>query len=164
LRTRLPDLATSGALPIETIKVSINKRNSRDAMPQILFGLQQLYSNQQLLDSVLDVLGDGIISDKKDTGRPGMSLWQILVLGVVRVGKKLSYPSLVDLVNNHLALRGVLGLGGLSTEYHEETLRDNVVLLTEEMLLKINVLLVNSGSDFFKKRMRNLRYMRDLES
>ncbi|WP_053337271.1 hypothetical protein [Microscilla marina] len=85
-----------------------------------------------------------------------MCLWQILVLGVVRVGKGLSYAGLLDLVNNHLALRGMMGLGGLDDDFSEQTLNENVHLLTDELLHSINALLVDAGNDLLKKTIRKL--------
>ncbi|WP_075164085.1 hypothetical protein [Microscilla marina] len=151
MRKRLPDIASSGALPIETIKISKNARSSRDALPRLLFGLQELYSNKEILGKVLDLIEKEILSDKMATGRPGLSLWQILVLGVVRVGKGLSYASLLDLANNHRALRGILGLGGLEDEFSEQTLLGNVHLLTIDLLQKVNGVLMGAESHWLKK-------------
>jgi len=86
-----------------------------------------------------------------------MSLWEILVLGVVRVGNQLSYVELLDLANNHQALRGILGLGGLDNEFREQTFNDNVHLLTEDILLKVNTLLVSCGNELLKKTILKLR-------
>ena len=151
LRKRLPDVASRGAQPIESIRIASNARNSRGAIPKLLYGFQELYSTKELLNSILTILEKEIISDKNDTGRPGMSLWEILVLGVFRVNMQLSYGNLVDLVNNHRALRGILGLGGLDNEFSEQALHDNVSLLSEAMLVKVNTLLVSSGNKLLKK-------------
>ena len=157
MRKRLPDLASTGATPIESIRIAPNQRSSRGAIPKLLYGFQELYSNKELLNSILDLLASEIMSDKEATGRPGLSLWQILVLGVVRVGSQSSYASLLDLVNNHRALRGILGLGGLDDEFAEQTLIDNVHLLTEDILLKVNTLLVSTGNHLLKKTIRLLK-------
>lgn len=157
MRSRLPNTAQTGAIAIESVKISKNKRSSRDALPQLLFGFQELYSNKPLLDKVLTLLENQILSDKKKTGRPGMCLWQILLLGVVRVGKGLSYAGLLDLVNNHRALRGMMGFGGLDNEFSEQTLNENVQLLTDDLLQSINTLLVEAGNDLLKKTIRKLK-------
>ena len=85
-----------------------------------------------------------------------MCLWQILVLGTVRVGKNLTYASLLDLSNNHRALRGILGLNSFEYEFHEQTLLDNVHLLDEILLKSVNTLLVEAGNEMLKKMVRQL--------
>lgn len=157
LRTRLPNLATSGATPIELVKIAPNPRSSRGTLPRLLYGFQALYLEKPLLNAIFELLEQELLSDKKATGRPGMSLWEILVLGVVRVGNQLSYVELLDLANNHQALRGILGLGGLDNEFREQTLNDNVHLLTEDILLKVNTLLVSCGNELLKKTILKLR-------
>lgn len=156
MRNRLPNTVQTGVIAIESVKISKNKRSSRDALPQLLFGFQALYSNKPLLNQVFVLLEKEILSGKKVTGRPGMCLWQILILGVVRVGKGLSYAGLLDLVNNHRALRGMMGLSDLEEEFSEQTLLDNVHLLTDELLQSVNTLLVEAGNDLLKKTIRKL--------
>jgi len=164
LRTRLPNLAQPGASVIEMVKIAPNKRSSRDALPRLLYGFQELYSDKNLLDQVLELL-EAKISLKKpkktdssgsNTGRPGMCLWQILVLGAVRVGKRLTYAGLLDLSNNHRALRGILGLEGFDEEFCEQTLLDNIHLLDDELLKSVNTLIVNAGNELLKKTVRQL--------
>ena len=46
----------------------------------------------------------------KPTGRTGMDLWQILVLGVVRLGLDANFDRLEDLSNHHLLIRQMLGV------------------------------------------------------
>ena len=77
LRNRLPNLAETGALAIETVKISRNSRNSRDALPRILYGpdeprifnLQALYSDKFLLKKILDLLENKILSGKNCKSR-----------------------------------------------------------------------------------------------
>jgi hypothetical protein len=56
-------------------------------------------------------------------------------------------------VNQHLTLRQMLGHGEFDREtYHFQTLKDNVALLTPELLDKINQVVVNGGHALVKKR------------
>ena len=59
--------------------------NSRDDIPQILGGLQYILLNPILLEQVLRIL-DGLFPKEIDLhhGRPGMDMWSILVIGILR--------------------------------------------------------------------------------
>ena len=147
-----PQLAL-GATPIE--KIRFNPR-SRDDIPQLLRGLQFIYSNPVTREAVFDVLHSHIASDDVsfDNGRPGMDLWVLLVLGTLRLGLNCDYDRLHDLANEHKTIRSMLGHGGWEDEhqYGLQTLRDNVTLLTEEMLQEINAIVVKQGHDLVKKK------------
>ena len=140
-----------GATPIEAI--SFNAR-SRDDIPQILLGLQHIYCKPSLRDAVFDVLHNNL-SQKIDfdNGRPGMDLWILLVLGALRLGLNCDYDRLHELANEHRTVRAMLGHGDWQEDYHYalQTLKDNVALLSEEMLSEINTLAVSAGHDLVKK-------------
>ncbi len=59
---------------------------SRDDIPRILRGLQHLYINPELRQSVFLAL-EKIIPESidKKNGRPGMDLWRVLVFGTLRL-------------------------------------------------------------------------------
>ena len=58
---------------------------------------------------ILEQLGSVIIAETDpDTGRPGMSLWSILVLGVLRLGLNCDYDRVMELANEHRTLREML--------------------------------------------------------
>ena len=64
---------------------------SRDDIPQILCGLQYIYTTPELREAVFAILEEVIpqgVEGKAspDTGRPGMEQWKILVLGALRRG------------------------------------------------------------------------------
>ncbi len=69
--------------PIEKIVLPIR---SRDELPPILAGLQWIWTQPTLKADIFALLEAKILAGKKATGRSGMDLWQILVLGVVRLG------------------------------------------------------------------------------
>ena len=129
---------------------------SRDEVPKILKGLQHLYVSASLRTQIFGLLEKEISPavDKRN-GRPGMTLWRILVCGVLRLDLNLDYDRLHELVNEHLTLRQMLGHGQFDREkYHFQTLKDNVALLTPELLDKINQIVVNGGHALVKKKGR----------
>lgn len=127
---------------------------SRDDIPKILKGLQHLYMNIPLRMQIFELL-EAEISPKvnKRNGRPGMDLWKILVCGVVRLDLNEDYDRLHELVNHRNTIREMLGHAMFDEEmYHYQTLRDNVSLLTPELLDKINQVVVSAGHVMVKKR------------
>jgi hypothetical protein len=127
---------------------------SRDDMPKILKGLQHVYTDLSLRGQIFQLL-ESEISPKvnKRNGRPGMELWKILVCGVVRLNSNADYDQLHELVNHHDTLREMLGHGDYDKSYYPfQTLKDNVSLLTPELLDKINQLIVHAGHALFKKK------------
>ena len=141
-----------GATPIESIR--FNPR-SRDDIPKILRGLQFIYGCSTTRDAVFEVLQNAIGTNINfDNGRPSMDLWVLLVLGTLRLGLHCDYDRLHDLANEHKTIRAMLGHGDWHDEhlYGLQTLRDNVVLLSEEMLQEINIIVVNAGHTLAKKK------------
>jgi hypothetical protein len=140
-----------GEVDVSKVKFDLK---SRDDIPKILRGLQHLYMDVDLRTKLFALL-EGEIAPKinKRNGRPGMTLWRILVCGVVRLDLNIDYDRLHELVNQHKTLREMLGHGGADREsYHYQTLKDNISLLTVELLDKINELVVNSGHVLVKKK------------
>ncbi len=133
---------------------------SRDDIPQLLRGLQHIYTLPDLRERVFAILREVIPQrtrgeGKADagTGRPGMEQWRILVLGVVRLGLNADYDRIHDLVNQHGTLRQMLGHGDWSdkTQYKLQTLKDNLRLFTPEILDRINQEVVKAGHVLVKK-------------
>jgi len=140
-----------GEVDISQIKLD---PKSRDDIPQILKGLQHLYVNQELRAEIFELLQAQVAPkvDKRN-GRPGMELWKILVCGVLRLDLNLDYDRLHELVNKHLTIREMLGHGAFNDEqYQVQTLKDNVQLLTPELLDKINQAVVRAGHVLVKKK------------
>ena len=141
-----------GATPIEAI--TFNAR-SRDDIPQILLGLQHVYKEAGLRDAVFDVLHRHLSQEVDfNNGRPGMDLWVLLVLGTLRLGLNCDYDRLHELANEHKTIRSMLGHGDWqeNNQYSLQTLKDNVMLLTEEMLSEINEIIVSAGHVLVKKK------------
>jgi len=133
---------------------------SRDDIPQILRGLQHIYTEPALRDRVFAILKEVIPcrvagEGKADAGlgRPGMEQWRILVLGVLRLGLNADYDRIQELANQHTTLRQMLGHGDWSdaTQYKLQTLKDNLRLFTPELLDRINQEVVGAGHALVKK-------------
>ena len=140
-----------GEVDVSKVKFDLK---SRDDIPKILRGLQHLYTNLELRTKLFELLQAEVLPkiDKRN-GRPGMTLWRIFVCGVVRLDLNIDYDRLHELVNQHNTLREMLGHGVYDKDpYHYQTLKDNVSLLTVELLDKINQLVVNAGHVVVKKK------------
>lgn len=146
-----PDLQV---IPIEKIQLPLK---SRDELPPILAGLQWIWTHPTLKEAIFALLEAKFLAGKKATGRPGMDLWQILVLGVVRLGLDADWDRLEDLANHHLLIRQMLGVpavlwGQEAKEFARQTLRDNVALVDAELLQEINRLVAAAGREVFAKK------------
>ena len=133
---------------------------SRDDIPQLLCGLQFLYTDKALRETIFTAL-EKLISDDVDTGvgRPGMHLWQILVIGTLRINLNWDYDRLLEMVNNHKTIRQMLGHGirNEDDQYSLQTLKDNIGLFTPEILDELNQIVVKAGHQFLKKKDGDLK-------
>jgi|TARA_B110001454_G_C12699714_1_gene426054 IS5 family transposase len=138
---------------VDVSKVVIDKK-SRDDIPQILIGLQQIYQDKQAREKIFSVLEKEVLSSRSlDNGRPGMNLWKVFVLGTLRLNINCDYDRLVELANNHSTLREMLGHGEFNkSKYALQTVKDNIGLLTAEVLSEINTVVVEFGHNLCKKK------------
>jgi len=120
----------------------------RDEIPQVLLGLQAVYSNRQVRDQVFSILSE-IIPENVDAknGRPGMDLWKILVLGVIRLNCNWDYDKVHDIANNHKLIREFMGhtIFEFDQRYGLQTIKDNLCLFTPGILGRINKVVVGHG-------------------
>lgn len=72
---------------------------SRDELPPTLAALQWIFTTPEVSSEVFDLLERAILKDRNSRGRPGMDLWQILVLGVVRLTLDVNYDRLHHVAN-----------------------------------------------------------------
>ncbi len=129
---------------------------SRDAFPKLIRGLKELYVKPEYNDKVFNILEDLLVKGKSQTGRPGMDLWVLFVLAQARLCLNISYDRLHDYANNHCTFRQVMGIETDFTvdkqmiEY--QSIIDNVSLLDDVTLQKINDVIVDMGHGAFKKK------------
>ena len=153
MRQRFEVQLALGQTPIERVHIPLK---SRDELPPLLAGLQWIFQTPQINEQIFSLLEEKLVTGKKATGRPGLDLWQILVLGVVRLGLDCDYDRLEDLANHHTLLRQILGMPPLPTAterpFHYKTLSENVCHLDEQLLTQINAIVAEAGRAVFKKK------------
>ncbi len=168
MRRRFRQQTELGVLPIGSVEIS---KKSRHELPPTLYALQRIFVTPELNEGVFDLLEKRVVGKKKHTGRYGMDLWELLVLGMTRLTLNIDYDHLTDMANNHKTLRGILGVWSTvwnkdkEKEYKLQTIKDNVKLLDEETLLLINDLVVGYCHEIKKKEgdkdISNLRVKAD---
>ena len=140
-----------GQVPVEKIWID---PKSRDDIPAVLKGLQHIWSDEELRARLFALLDEHVLPETdREVGRPGMALWRILVLGVLKQGLGCDFDRLHDLANHHETVRVFLGHGDFAdkTYYEYQTVLDNVCLLTPELLSEVGRLVVESGHTVAKK-------------
>jgi hypothetical protein len=136
-----------GEVPISEIKIDFK---SRDDIPQILLGLKAIYEDQASLNKIMTILKQ--LAPMKN-GRPGMNLWNIFVLAMVKLNLNCDYDRLHELANQHLTIRQMLGIGMFDKAYFEsKTIQNNIKLFTPEILNQINVVIVQLGHRVSSKK------------
>ncbi len=120
---------------------------SRDEIPKLLMGLQYIYSTSKVREKVFKILKSIVPIKKHKVGRPGMNLWKILVLGTLRLNCNWDFDKVHEMANNHISLRQMLGHSkkDFDSFYALQTIRDNVALLTPQILDEINQVVVKAG-------------------
>lgn len=163
MRKRFEQQLSFGTLPINSLVVN---PKSRDAPTKIALALLALYNMPSFNEELFDILEQKILRNKKQTGRPGMDLWQIFVMAQFRVGLNLSYDRLQHMCEYDSMLRTLLGIE--SSRFTEEKIQfsyqnilDNVGLLDDDLLKDINTLIVKFGTDVFKKKEESLSLKTD---
>jgi IS5 family transposase len=148
-----------GETDISNVQLDVK---SRDAIPQILRGLQYLYKDLDLRRQMFAILEE-VVPDRPGegatrkvdtcTGQPGMEQWKILVLGSLRLGLNADYDRIRELANQHVTIRQLLGHSDWADDcqYELQTIKDNVRLLTPDILDRINRLVVDAGHSVLGK-------------
>lgn len=154
MRQRFEQQTTLGITPVSEVKFPLR---SRDELPPVLKALQYIFITPELNGKVFSLLEEKVCKGKKATGRPGMDLWHILVLGVVRHTLDTNWDRLEDMANYHTLLRQILGIHverfeTKGIEFSYQAIVDNVSFIDEELLQKINSLVVEHGHNLLKKK------------
>ena len=127
---------------------------SRDEIPKLLMGLQHIYRTKSIRKEVFDVLKNIVPRKTQETGRPGMDLWKILVLDTLRLNCNWDYDKVQEIANHHDKVRQMLGhdKGDFDAIYPLQTIKDNLPLLTPEILDCINQIVVHTGHSIISKK------------
>jgi transposase, IS5 family len=133
-----------GEVDISKIEIDLK---SRDEIPKLLRGLQYIYSTPGVREKVFKILEEiAPVGKSKSKGRPGMEQWKILVLGTIRLNCDWDYDKLREIANEHRTLRLMLQhIPEDEYQYPMQTIRDNVSLLTPDMLNRINAVVITAG-------------------
>lgn len=154
MRQRFEEQMSLGITPISEVKINLK---CRDEMPPTLFALQTIFVNKELNEKIFSILEERVCKNKKATGRPGMNLWHILVLSVVRHACNTNWDKIHEYSNNHMGMRNIMGLhnnqfGQGYQEFEYQNIVDNVSLLDAETINKINAIVVEYGVRLLKKK------------
>lgn len=153
MRKRFEQQLTLGIVPIGEVTINLK---SRHQLPPVLFALRYAFNDAEMNEAIFSVLEEKVMKGKAKTGRKGMSLWEILVLGVAKLNLAIDFDFLHDLANSHNELRGILGVQksdfSSGKEYHYQTLKDNVQLLDEETIKQISAIIVKGSHGIIKKK------------
>ncbi len=142
-----------GSTPIDEVKIPVR---SRHEVPAIARALQSIYCNHAINEKIFNILSAKFIDTTKQTGRPGMDLWYILVLGILRLATDANYDELEHYANYDLLIRQIMGVE-TSLDEHKVTfsynaIRDNISKFDEDMLKQINDIVAKYGHSLVKKK------------
>lgn len=129
---------------IDEVEIDIH---SRDEIPKLLLGIQYIFKSSKIFEKVKTVLLTMIPDDiTTKTGKPGMDLWKILVLGTLRLSCNWDYDKVHEIANNHRTVRQLLGIDTDDLKkIGLQTIKDNVMLFTPKILAEISNIVVDAG-------------------
>jgi hypothetical protein len=159
MRTVFEEQMKIGETDIDRIQFDLK---SRDEIPKLLTGLQYIHRVDDLRKQVFALL-ENLTPEHIDpqNGRRGMDYWKILVLGTIRLACNFDYDKLKEIADNHLTLRRMLCHPDWDTDtYALQTIKDNVSLLTPDILDSINRCVVVYGHGLLGKNERDAFHAR----
>ena len=128
---------------------------SGDSIPAPLIGFQAIYRNEATRTELFRLLGGHVFPDRRgDTARPGMDLWAILAMGVLKRGLRCDHDRRRELANGHGMIRRMLGHGVDGSRYELENIRENVERMTPNLLREVDRLIVETGHNVVGKKPR----------
>jgi len=120
---------------------------SRDEITKLLIGLQHIWQTKAIRDEAFEVIKHIVPRKNRETGRPGMDLWKILVLATLRLNCNWDYDKVHEIANNHHRVRQMLGHSetDFDSQYPLQTIKDNLALIGPDLLDQINQIVVRAG-------------------
>jgi len=152
VRKRFEQQFSLGQLAIKDIEFTTR---TRDRLSSMYRALKEIFVNPEYNEKVFAILEEEITKKKKRTGRTGMDLWMIFVLAQTRMCLAIDYDELQHQANYNKLLRQLLGVEipfEVGVQFKYQTLVDNVELLTDETLRRINDVILMFGEKVFKKK------------
>lgn len=132
---------------------------SRDELPPVLLALQTIFTNEKSHQKMFSIVEPIIRKGKKQTGREGMTIWEVIVLSVIRMTLKTNYDRLLWIANSDKYVRQLMGIeaddygfSGPSKTYSLTALKENIGLLKHQDVEKVNALVIEVGQDYLKKK------------
>jgi hypothetical protein len=164
MRKRFETQMSIGMTAIGDVKIP---RNSRDELAPTLLALQTIFINPSLNEAIFKIMEDKVSSGSlKTKGREGMNLWEILVMSMCRLTLNADYDRVLDMLNHHLLIRNIMYVS--SSEYSSnfktcklQTIKDNLNLLDEATIMKINELVVDFAHELVLKKNEKLQIKSD---
>ena len=128
----------------------------------MLKGLQHLYCDEKRREQVFERLeqhllrpphGDADAGESNAprinaaVGRPGLDLWHVLVLALLKQGLNCDFDRLAELANKHFDVRRMLGVDEQFGEqrFAHRTVVRNVGPLSPQLLAEVNQIVVQAG-------------------
>jgi transposase, IS5 family len=158
MRKRFETQLTIGLTPIAEVKFA----KGRDELAPTLAALQYIFVTPDLNEKVFAIVEEKVASGSKNLkGREGMTLWQILVLAACRLTLDADYDRMWDFANHHQLIRKIMQVAsnsftGQDPTFGLQTIKDNLMLLDEETVMKINELVVSAAHQFVLKKNEKL--------
>ncbi len=144
------------ALGIKLISETPVLLESRDDVPVLTIALLKLFNTPKHNKQIFRILEDKILKGKKKTGRKGLHLWQMFVLAQFRLALNIDYDRLHYMANSDSTLRQLLGIeteaGFERIEIGYQRIVDNVHLLDNKTMFKINDEIIKFGHEVYEKR------------
>ena len=157
-RFELPFL---GSFPISEVKIPTK---SRDELTPVILALQTIYCNSDYHNRMFEIIEPVVRRGKSQKGREGMTVWEVIVLSVVRLPLNTNYDRLQWVANHDSCLRQLMGIAvkndyGFTTEskqYSLTALKENIGLLDVDTIEKVNALVLEVGYGYLKKKTKKL--------
>lgn len=156
MRKRFEQQLIIGRLLIQDTEIPTAKRSG--ALPGLCAALKEIFVNPKWNELIFNILENAVYSKNNKTGRPGMDLWQLFVLSQVRLCQNISYDDLHHIANYDHLVRQIMGIesdfGYEKMKIGYQNIIDNVGLLDDETVRKLNNIIVEFGHEVFKKKRR----------
>lgn len=161
MRKRFELCPTMGRLPISEVKIPLK---SRDELPPVLLALQTIFVTPKYHKKMFCIIEPVICNGKQQKGREGMTIWEVIVLSVIRLTLNTNYDRLLWIANYDKCVRQLMGIepddygfSGESPKHYSLTaLKENIGLLKINTIEQINALILEVAGGYLKKKTKKL--------